>query len=166
VRTQDRKVGRPSAADKDREQIEEIFERHADGEALKDICRKLGIKPAAFRTRVRKDSALSEEWEAVRREYVHSLFDELASVTRQLRDAEFGGEDSAKVNALRAAQDGLKHITARLNPSAYGEQKAGAAVPTIIINTTLPIGPGDKAPLIVDGDFTIEVPRSLAKPSG
>jgi hypothetical protein len=166
VRTPERKVGRPSAADRDREQIEEIFERHANGEPLTDICKRLGIKPASFRTRVRKDPALQEEWDAVRKEYVHSLFDELARITRELAAAEFGREDSAKVNALRAAQDGLKHITARLNPSAYGEQKAGAAVPTIIINTTLPIGPGDKAPLIVDGDFTIEVPRSLAKPSG
>lgn len=156
---QPKKVGRPSAADRDREQLEEIFERHANGEPLNDICRNLGIKPAALRTRIRKDPAIQTEWDAVRKEYVHSLFDELARITRELANAEYGKEDNAKVAALRTAMDGLKHITARLNPAAYGEQKSGPVAPTIIINTSLPVGAGDKAPLIVDGDFTIEVPR-------
>jgi hypothetical protein len=152
------KTGRPSSADIQARQIEEVFERHANGEPLVDICRQLEILPARFRTWMRKNPVLAAEWDGVQREYVHSLFDKLSSVTAQLARADFSKDDGAAVQALRAAQDGYKHMTARLNPAAYGETRDKGAGVTVIINTSLPIGIGDKPLEVVDGDFKVVLP--------
>jgi len=154
----DKKLGRPSAADLQSRQIEQVFERHANGEPLDNICGELGIRPASFRTWMRRNPRLAGEWDAVKREYVHSLFDKLAAITMELSKAEYGKEDGAKVQALRAAQDGLKHITSRLNPAQYGETKDKTGALTVIINTSLPIGPGDAPQTVVDGDFKVVLP--------
>lgn len=152
------KIGRPTAADLQARQIEAVFERHANGEALGDICAGFGIKPATFRTWMRRNPKLAETWDGVKREYVHSLFDKLASISMELSQARYGKEDGAKVQALRAAQDGLKHITSRLNPAQYGETKDKTGALTVIINTSLPIGPEDHPQTIVDGDFKVVLP--------
>jgi hypothetical protein len=152
------KLGRPTASDVQLRQIDQVFERHANGEPLDAICTELGIKPSSFRTWMRKSPPLASEWDAVKREYVHSLFDKLASITMELSKAEYGKEDGAKVQALRAAQDGLKHITARLNPAQYGETKDKTGALTVIINTSLPLGPGDLPQAVVDGDFKVVMP--------
>jgi hypothetical protein len=157
------RTGRPSAADIQARQIEQVFERHANGEPLDDICRELEIKPASFRTWMRRDPTLAAEWDLVKREYVHSLFDKLAAITMELSRAEYGKEDGAKVQALRAAQDGLKHITSRLNPGQYGETKDKTGGLTVIINTSLPIGPGDQPQTVVDGDFKVVLPLEAPK---
>src|SRR5271163_690456 len=149
------RTGRPTAADIQSRQIEAVFERHANGEPLEDVCAELGIKPASFRTWMRKDPRLAEEWDAVKREYVHSLFDKLAAITMELSRGHYDKEDGAKVQALRAAQDGLKHITSRLNPAQYGETKDKTGALTVIINTSLPLGPGDSPHQVVDGDFKV-----------
>lgn len=155
----DTKRGRPSAADKQRELIEAVFDRHSNGESLTEICTALGIQQAEFRSWMRKAPAdLAEQWKRAKDEFVHSTFDQMASITRQLATGRFGKDDSSRVQALRAAMDGLKHISSRLNPSAYGEQKAGQQMPTIIINTSLPIGPTDKAATTIEGDFKLTVP--------
>ena len=157
------KTGRPSSADLQSRQIEQVFERHANGEPLDDICAELEIKPASFRTWMRRDPLLAAEWDLVKREYVHSLFDKLASITFELARADYDKEDGAKVQALRAAQDGLKHITSRLNPAQYGETKDKTAGLTVIINTSLPIGPGDTPQTVVDGDFKVILPLEELK---
>jgi hypothetical protein len=107
---------------------------------------------------MRQDATLATQWDAVKREYVHSLFDKLSSVTAQLARAEFSKEDGAAVQALKAAQDGYKHMTSRLNPSAYGDTKDKNTGVTVIINTSLPVGVGDKPLEVVDGDFKVVVP--------
>lgn len=156
------KLGRPTRAEAQQRQIDEILERHADGEALVTICGQLHLRPATFRAWCRADPALDAEWRAVRLDYVDALFDQLAAITGELADASrLSGEDkaaNARVNSLKAAQDGLKHVTARLRPALYGDSKGSGSAMTVIFNTDLPIGPGQEAGATVDGDFTIVVP--------
>jgi hypothetical protein len=151
-------MARPSAADLQSRKIDQVFERHANGEPLEDICAELEIKPASFRTWMRRDAALAAEWDTVKREYVHSLFDRLASITIELATKRFDKEAGAQVQALRAASDNIKHITSRLNPAQYGETKDKTGALTVIINTSLPIGPGDNPQTVVDGDFKVVLP--------
>lgn len=153
------KRGRPSAADRQRELIEAVFDRHSNGESLTEICTALGIQQAEFRSWMRKAPAdLAEGWKRAKDEFVHSTFDQMASITRQLATGRFGKDDSSRVQALRAAMDGLKHISSRLNPAQYGEQKAGQQMPTIIINTNLPVGLGDQPSAAINGEFSVVLP--------
>lgn len=153
-----RGAGRPSAASLEAEKLERICDRHADGEPLAKVCADEGMTQTEFRRRIRRDPALGMAWEEARKEYVHSLFNELAELTKRLSTSKFGRDSNAEVSALRAAIDGLKHITGRLNPGAYGEQKAGTQGITVIINTDLPIRDGDKPGETIEGDFKVEVP--------
>jgi hypothetical protein len=158
------KIGRPSRDEVRQRQVDIILERHADGEPLVDICTELGLRPAVFRGWCRNDPGLAEDWRAVRADYVDALFDKLASVTAQLAaSGTIDADDkaaNARVNSLKAAQDGFKHITARLKPSAYGDNKATGPGMTVIFNTDLPIGPGQSPGASVDGDFTIVLPAA------
>jgi hypothetical protein len=149
--------GRPSAAAKQREQLDRIMDRHANGEPLVDICVGEGIAPSEFRGWMRRDPELKLAWREAEAEYVHSIFDEMASITKQLATGRFTKDDGARVQALRAALDGLKHVTSRLNPAQYGEQKAGQQGVTVVINTTLPIGEGQAPAAAIDGDFKVVV---------
>lgn len=115
----------------------------------------MGLAQATFRTWVRRDPALQIAWKGIREEHAHSLFDRLDEVTHTLAAGKFDRDDNATVTALRAAQDGLKHMTARLLPAMYGEQKAGAQGVTVVINTTLPM---DEAPKVVEGEFKVALP--------
>ena len=151
-----RRTGRPSAADKQLELIEQVFDRHANGEPLNDVCAALGVKPAEFRHLMRKAAPeVQAEWKLAKEEYVHSLFGEIHSIERKLASGRFGKEDGARVQALRGAIEALKHITGRLNPSQYGEQKSAGPGLTVIINTSLPIGPGQQPAEVLDGDFKV-----------
>lgn len=153
------KRGRPSAADRQRELIEAICDRHSNGEPLNEICGELSVKEAEFRSWIRRGGPEAQTlWKEAKNEFTHSTFGLMTSITRQLAFGKFGKDDSARVQALRGAMDGLKHITSRLNPAEYGEQKAGQQMPTIIINTSLPIGPADTAATTIEGDFKLTVP--------
>ena len=101
------------------------------------------------------------------KDFVHALFDKYASVTAQLAVGQFGKEDNARVQALRAAQDGYKNICARLNPGKYAEQKDKKAGITVIINSDLPMETGVLPPATIDGDFTLKLdPKKLEGPRG
>lgn len=159
------KRGRPSAADKQLGLIEEICDRHSNGEPLAEICAALGVKEAEFRSWIRRGGPEAQAlWKEAKGEFVHSTFGLMTSITRQLATGRFGKDDSSRVQALRGALDGLKHITSRLNPAEYGEQKAGQQMPTIIINTNLPVGLGDQPAAAVNGEFSVVLP--LEGPNG
>lgn len=150
-------MAHPTAAQYLRNRVSEIFERHSNGEHLNDICRSLRVKPATFRALMRSDAKLKQEWTIVRDEYTHSIFNQMLSLSHELATRKFTRDEAPEVNAKRAALDGFKHTTARLNPQAYGEQKNQQQGVTVYINTSLPLGEDDEPATVVDGDFKITV---------
>lgn len=161
------RLGRPTNDAIRARQIEEICERHANGEALPTICKaiKPEIKPATFRGWVRADPELDERWKLVRKEYVHSLFDMIADLSSQLADPDWNKAASpAQVNAVKGAIEAYKHICGRLNSREYGEQKiAGAQLPTFIIASNLTLHPGEATEEAIDTDYTLALPPPQAK---
>jgi hypothetical protein len=163
------KGGRPTAEALRQRKIEVILDRHADGEALETICASLDppLPTRIWRSWVRADQTLREAWELSDRDFVHALFDRYAAVTEELRsfNPEGGGDirtATARVNALKAAQDGYKNICARLNPGKYAEQKDKQGGVTLIINTPLPLDENSAAITAVEGDYEIIVdPKRL-----
>lgn len=151
------RMGRPTAVAKREEQIEAIFDRHANGEALVDICAEMNVRPAEFRSWMRKGTVeLQAQWKLVKTEHAHSIFDQIRSLAHKLETGRFGKEDGARVQALRGAIDALKHIASRLDPADYGEQKPGAQGVVVIINTDLALS--GKPETTIDGEFKIAVP--------
>lgn len=163
------KRGRPSAEALRQRQIEEILDRHADGEALETICASIKLAPRTFRGWMRKDSKLREAWEQSNNDFVDALFDRYAAITQELASYVPGDADvrgaSARVNAMKAAQDGYKNICARLKPGKYAEQKDKQSGITVIFNTDLPMQLGEAEVATIDGDFTVAIdPKKLEAP--
>ena len=162
------RMGRPTAAMLKQRQVEEILDRHADGESLEGIC--LGFDPPlptrSWRKWVRDDPKLKMLWDDSDRDFVHALFDRYAQVTEELRQGPPAEMDVRQiagwVNSLKAAQDGYKSICARLNPAKYAEQKDKQAGITLVINTSLPMEVGTAGPEVIDTDFSVAIdPRKL-----
>jgi hypothetical protein len=150
-------------------QIEEVLERHADGEALEKICAEFDppLPTRTWRRWCREDDRLKVAWEDSDKDFVHALFDRYAQVTAELRAGPPPDMDvrlvAGWVNALKAAQDGYKSICARLNPAKYAEQKDKQSGITLVINTPLPMEPGALAETI-DGDFSVAIdPKRLPR---
>lgn len=150
------KIGRPTSSEVERRRIETILERVSAGETLQKVCDDLGtITPTQFRRWTRASKENRELWTDARREYAHSLFDRLADLTSQLATGAYGREDNAQVTALRTAIDGLKHITARLNPDDYAERRDHSSGVQVTIVSSLPLGPGAKPEAAIDTAFRV-----------
>ena len=150
------KIGRPTQVEAEARRIETILDRVAAGETLQKVCDDLGsITPTQFRRWARASKENRELWADARREYAHSLFDRMADLTEVLRNGNWGREDNAAVTALRVAIDGLKHITARLNPDDYAERKDNKQATIVNIISSLPIGPGAVPEAAVDTAFRV-----------
>jgi hypothetical protein len=79
----------------------------------------------------------------------------MTDLANDLAGGNFGKEDNAQVTAIKGAIDTLKHITARLAPDLYAEQKAGAAGVSVTIVSTLPLGPGSRSEAAIDTAFRV-----------
>lgn len=151
-----RAVGRPSKASIQEQQVETILDRVSAGETLEQVCKTPGMPtPSQFRFWVRKDKALGVEWHQARHDYAHALFDKMADLAAQLASGKFGRDDTAKVTAIRTAIEAFKHITARLAPEVYAEQKAGTQGVIVNIVTSLPLGQGSQAEKPIDTSFRV-----------
>lgn len=157
------KGGRPTREETQQKQIDAILDRHANGEALVDICEDLGLKPAVFRGWVRKDPELRREWELAKQEFAHSQFDSIASLAHQLATTQWTKEQNPQVQALRTAIEAKKTVAGKLNPREYGEQKDKQATTTINIITDLPLTEECGPATVIDGDFTVRVPLPAPK---
>ena len=160
-------MGRPTAEVMRQRQVDDILERHADGETLEAICFSFPtpLPTRTWRKWCREDPKLQIAWDASDRDFVHTLFDRYAEVTAVLRAGPPADLDANRVNgwvnALKAAQDGYKNICARLNPAKYAEQKDKQMGITLIVNTPLPMEPGAQEETI-DGDFSVVIdPKRL-----
>jgi hypothetical protein len=150
------KIGRPSQAEVESRRIEEILDRVSAGETLQKVCDEIGgITPTQFRRWARASKENRELWADARREYAHSLFDKLADLTERLATGEFSKEENAQVTALKTAIDGLKHITARLNPDDYAERRDNKSGVSVTIVSSLPLGPGSKPEAAIDTAFRV-----------
>jgi hypothetical protein len=142
-------AGRPSKGQLQERAIELILEEVAAGLSLTEVCATKGVTPSQFRAWVRNGSAeLKKLWKEAKADHAHALFDQLVYLTNLLTTKDWGKDDNAQVTALRVAIDGLKHATARLLPSDYGEQKAGVPALAVTIVTSLPMsGREPEAPM-------------------
>lgn len=111
--------------------------------------------PTAFRRMVRKDKELQIAWHQARHDYAHSLFDKMTDLAGYLARTKFKTEDNAQVTAIRTSIDAYKHITARLAPEVYAEQKPGNQGVIVNIVTSLPLGPGSIPEEPIDTTFRI-----------
>lgn len=152
-----KKAGRPPEAERRLRVTETILDRVAAGEALSEVCSDLGWPtPVQFRTWMRAaDPLLKKRWKEARVDHAHALFDELVRLSHVLAHGKWDKDANAQVTAIRVAIDGLKHATARLLPSDYGEQKAGAQAMSVTIVTSLPMGPGSVPEAAVDTAFKV-----------
>lgn len=159
------KGGRPSAETLRQRQIEEILDRHSDGEPLVKICADIGLLPREFHRWKRELPKLREQWELADKDYVHAMFDRAAAIARRLEEEDWSSKEqngSAQVNALKTALDGYQKICAKLNPGKYADQKDKQSGLTVIFNTPLPMQLGDAEVGAIDGDFTVAVdPKKL-----
>ena len=150
------KLGRPSNEDRQARQIEDILVRVSGGETLDRVCQGEDMPtPATFRSWTYRDPALRKLWREARNEHAHALFDRMVDLADQLATGEFDRDSTAKVTAIRGAIDALKHATARLLPSDYGEQKPGAQGISVTIVTSLPMGPGSVPEQAIDTAFKV-----------
>jgi hypothetical protein len=158
------KIGRPSKVETQFRQTEEILEAVSAGTPLKTVCQAPGLPtPAEFRRWVRADPELARQYELARRDMAHALFDEMTALAHELATGTYGKDDNAVVGAKRAAIDALKHLTARLLPGQYADQKAVNQGVQVTIVSTLPLGPGSVAEKPIDTAF--RVVGRLAPPS-
>jgi len=142
------KMGRPTASDVRQRNIDEILDQVSAGQSLEEVCRGAGMPtPTEFRRWTRRDGELRKLWNMARRDYAHSLFDRMAAITSELATTDWGREDNPKVTALGKALDGLKHITARLHPEEYAEQKPGQQAIVVNLVTPLALRGGPEAPI-------------------
>ena len=150
------KIGRPTNLERQDRQQAEILDQVSAGRSLEAVCRDEGMPtPTEFRRWVRQSPELRVAWLEARREYAHSLFDQMADLAEELRTRAFERDDNATVTAKRAALDALKHITARLAPADYAEPKSQNQGVSVTVVTSLPLGPNSLPEKPIDTAFRV-----------
>lgn len=148
------------------ELVGSILTEMADGKTLREVCAGFpGLTPPMVRGYIQRRPALLPQFQVAKLMQSHALFERSLEIIETLRTGDWGKEDGPKVQALKAAIDGLRVGAGKLNPTDYGERAPSTPIVPIQIITSLPLNtkvvPLDNDPML-SGTFRIEAPSPAA----
>lgn len=126
--------------DKHKETADEICERLADGESLRDICKTDGMPTAqGVRYWVNTYRGFSERYARAREAQADSYFEDMIDIADNVR------VDAESIQKARLQNDTRKFAVAKMLPKKYGDRvdltiTQEAPPLTIVFNVNPPVG--------------------------
>lgn len=142
------KGGRPPVKINE-ELLERVLDRVSRGETIREIARQPGMPSAPTMHKwLRDDEEAFKSYQLAKEIKSHQLFDEAVELARGLVAKPKGLNvtiSAQTISATKIAIETLMAAAAKLNPSDYGQRKAGDIIVPIQIVTTMNLGQGGQA---------------------